>query len=308
MAEPKLSIKQMKESIREAGLPTADLLERGDIDARYAEAVARLAEAEQLKTGEKLAKRARTEPAERDWRAKLFVWRGEVDAEPSIQSKDRELGAPTPSITWQGAWLGTDDGTMPTEAALQASPNTFKLKVSKFDEEKIREGSSWAGEPRRNKNDYLGTAEIMEYITMTSFGTDPHEDDEDWGKPDGLGEMKFDKGSYKLDTGNGLEDVKDVEHRWEVRMPAVAAVGTTPFGRFVSLGVIEGGGTERVKDEHGEYNFRHQPRMTLARRYIADDDPRAAWASPAAVLDAVLGEGPLALDEIPAKLPWKVDS
>ena len=87
-----------------------------------------------------------------------------------------------------------------------------------------------------------------------------------------------------------MKDVKDVEHRWEVRMPAVAAVGTTPFGRFVSLGAIEG----------------HT--MTLARRYIADDDPRAAWSSPAAVLDAVLGEGPLALDEIPAKLPWKVDA
>ena len=41
---------------------------------------------------------------------------------------------------------------------------------------------------------------------------------------------------------------------------------------------------------------------------LADDDPRAAWASPAAVLDALLGEGPLALDEIPAKLPWKVDA
>ena len=66
--------------------------------------------------------------------------------------------------------------------------------------------------------------------------------------------------------------------------------------------------TERVKDEHGEYNFRHQPRMTLARRYIADNDPRVAWASPAAVLDAVLGEGPLALAEIPAKLPWKVEA
>ena len=43
MAEPKLSIKQMKESIREAGLPTADLLERADIDARYADAVSRTA-------------------------------------------------------------------------------------------------------------------------------------------------------------------------------------------------------------------------------------------------------------------------
>ena len=144
----------------------------------------------------------------------------------------------------------------------------------------------------------------MDYIMMTSFGTDPDEDDEDWGKPDGLGEMKFDKGSYKLDNGNGLEDTSDDTHRWEVRTwpkaapgevecathAAVAAVGTTSFGRFVSLGAIEG----------------HT--MTLARRYIADDDPRAAWSSPAAVLDAVLGEGPLALDEIPAKLPWKVDA
>ena len=69
-------------------------------------------------------------------------------------------------------------------------------------------------------------------------------------------------------------------------------MGTAPFGRFVSLGIIDGS-TET---------------MTLARRYIADDDPRAAWGSPAAVLDAVLSEGPLALDEIPAKLPWKVDS
>ena len=46
--------------------------------------------------------------------------------------------------------------------------------------------------------------------------------------------------------------------------------------------------------------------MTLARRYIADDDPRAAWSSPAAVLDACLDDAPLALADIPAKLPWKV--
>ena len=37
-------------------------------------------------------------------------------------------------------------------------------------------------------------------------------------------------------------------------------------------------------------------------------ESRAAWASPAAVLDAVLGEGPLALAEIPAKLPWRVEA
>ena len=72
------------------------------------------------------------------------------------------------------------------------------------------------------------------------------------------------------------------------------------------FGVIERGGTYRVKDEHGQYERAHPPRMTLARRYIADDDPRAAWASPAAVLDACLDDAPLALADIPAKLPWKV--
>mgnify|MGYP003316301546 CR=1 FL=1 len=136
---------------------------------------------------------------------------------------------------------------------------------------------------------------VFEAIDMILGGMD--EEDPEGRKAflqlDGLFEMKF-GGSYKLDNGDGLEDTSDDTHRWEVRTwpkaapgevecathAAVAAVGTTPFGRFVSLGVIDGS------------------TMTLARRYIADDDPRAAWASPAAVLDAVLGEGPLALDEI----------
>ena len=47
--EPKPSIKTMKEIIRSAGLTTADLFDRADIEARYAEAMARLDEAERLK-------------------------------------------------------------------------------------------------------------------------------------------------------------------------------------------------------------------------------------------------------------------
>ena len=47
--EPKPSIKTMKEIIRSAGLATADLYDRADIEARYAEALARLDEAERLK-------------------------------------------------------------------------------------------------------------------------------------------------------------------------------------------------------------------------------------------------------------------
>ena len=51
--------------------------------------------------------------------------------------------------------------------------------------------------------------------------------------------------------------------------------------------------------------------MTLCRRYIDDSDPRIAWTTPDAVLDAVLGGDdfqPFALADVPAKLPWKVDA
>ena len=47
--EQKVSVKTMKEIIRSAGLATADLFDRADIEARYAEALARLDEAERLK-------------------------------------------------------------------------------------------------------------------------------------------------------------------------------------------------------------------------------------------------------------------
>ena len=44
--EQKVSVKTMKETIRSAGLPTADLMEKRDIEARYAEALTRLEERE----------------------------------------------------------------------------------------------------------------------------------------------------------------------------------------------------------------------------------------------------------------------
>ena len=48
-ATPSLSLKTMKQTIKDAGLPTADLFERKDVEERYAQAKARLAEAERLK-------------------------------------------------------------------------------------------------------------------------------------------------------------------------------------------------------------------------------------------------------------------
>ena len=244
----------------------------------------------------KAAKRART--VERDWRSTLFVWRGELEIGGSPDTG--------PQVSWRGAWLGTDDDAMPSDAALKASANTFELTTEPFDHEMISERSKAGLVGTEFEGEECGGSDmVFEAMEMILGGAD--EEDPEGRKAlfqlDGLFEMQF-GGSYKLDNGNGLEDTSDDTHRWEVRTwpstppgevdrathAAVAAVGTTPFGRFVSLGVIEGS------------------TMTLARRYIADDDVRTAWASPAAVLDAVLGEGPLALDEIPAKLPWKVDS
>ena len=245
----------------------------------------------------KAAKRART--VERDWRATLFVWRGELDIGGSPDTG--------PQVSWRGAWLGTDDDAMPTEAELQASANTFELTTLPFDHEQITERSNakYVGTEFEGQEIDGGSDMVFEAMEMILGGAD--EEDPEGRKAflqlDGLFEMQF-GGSYKLDNGNGLEDTSDDTHRWEVRTwpkaapgevecathAAVAAVGTTPFGRFVSLGVIDGS------------------TMTLARRYIEDDDPRAAWASPAAVLDACLDDAPLALADIPAKLPWKVDA
>ena len=46
---PSLSLKTMKQTIKDAGLGTVDLVERKDVEERYAQAKARLAEAERLK-------------------------------------------------------------------------------------------------------------------------------------------------------------------------------------------------------------------------------------------------------------------
>jgi hypothetical protein len=83
-------------------------------------------------------------------------------------------------------------------------------------------------------------------------------------------------GSYKLDNGGGPEDFSDIEQTIRVvEGPAVGgpmgdaewcnvgARGTTEFGEFVSLGTLERG-----------TNL-----LTLARRYISDDDPRCEMSA-----------------------------
>ena len=98
-------------------------------------------------------------------------------------------------------------------------------------------------------------------------------------------------GSYKLDNGGGPEDFSDIEQTIRVvEGPAVGgpmgdaewcnvgARGTTEFGEFVSLGTLERG-----------TNL-----LTLARRYISDDDPRCEMSAAEVVGRATSsGRGPM---------------
>ena len=64
--EQKVSLKTMKEIIRSAGLATADLFDRADIEARYAEALTRLDEAERLKSQPKKRRHIAEESSDDD--------------------------------------------------------------------------------------------------------------------------------------------------------------------------------------------------------------------------------------------------
>jgi hypothetical protein len=77
-----------------------------------------------------------------------------------------------------------------------------------------------------------------------------------------VGSAEFICGSYQLDQGDGLAKFSDVSHVCHLAADGVVgACGNTEFGKFISLGKLV------ARESHGE--------LTLARRYITDNDPRA---------------------------------
>ena len=123
-----------------------------------------------------------------------------------------------------------------------------------------------------------------------------------WGL-EHLGDIKL-TGSYQLDQGDGrghhtyTDDWHDMIVSCRGQYAVVAACGDTQFGRFISLGYVDG------------------QEMMLARRYVADDDVRAAWRTPKDVLNGtdwgILEDGQESFDPeadgvLVAKLPWRVE-
>ena len=162
--------------------------------------------------------------------------------------------------TWEGSWVASADG-LPADADFASSANTFKLECSCPLDNKLQ-----------NSKD----------------------------------EVSF-TGSYKLDNGDGLEDFSDIEHTidaWDgppSHHPAthswavVGAIGSTPFGNFISLGRLD-----RTDGRGGSMVDGDYTRLTLARRYIADDDPRIGMSAKD-VCRRVIGLGE---DEGVINVPW----
>ena len=206
---------------------------------------------------------------DRDWKATLFIWRGRLDVSDARDS-----------VTWGGTWCPTDTDVLPNDGAHLASKNDFELQTRVYrgqDELEILESCI---EPR----DVEDLGELF------------------WGL-EHLGDIRL-TGSYQLDQGDGrghhayTDDWHDMRVSARGQYAVVAACGDTQFGRFVSLGYVDG------QD------------MVLARRYISDDDVRAAWRTPKDVLNGtdwgILEDGQESFDPeadgvLVAKLPWRVE-
>ena len=205
---------------------------------------------------------------ERDWRATLFVWRGVLDVRDGN------------SVTWGGAWEPTDTDALPDDSAYVSSENEFVLRSRNYVEQDAIEILESCIEPK----DMEDLGELF------------------WGL-EHLGDIKL-TGSYQLDQGDGrghhtyTDDWHDMAVSIRGQYAVVAACGDTQFGRFVSLGYVDG------------------QEMMLARRYVADDDVRAAWRTPRDVLHGtdwgILEDGQESFDPeadgvLVAKLPWRVE-
>ena len=206
---------------------------------------------------------------ERDWRATLFVWRGLLAV-----SDERN------SVTWGGGWEPMDSDETPDISACLDSKNEFALQTRVY----------------RGQDELEILESCVEPADMEDLG------ELFWGL-EHLGDIKL-TGSYQLDQGDGrghhayTDDWHDMAVSIRGQYAVVAACGDTQFGRFVSLGYVDG------------------QEMMLARRYVADDDVRAAWRTPKDVLNGtdwgILEDGQESFDpEAPgvlaAKLPWRVE-
>lgn len=174
-----------------------------------------------------------------DWRTTLYWWRGAL----------RWLGAGTMTLQWSGTWVPSTVATAspPTDEDYERnSSNAFVARVN-------------VNPDRAAMCELLATGSAEPQLIAGIAGK--------W------------LGHYMMDNdGSGtFQRYSDVRHDFTIAAlpteagdPATccAAVGSTLFGPFISVGVIE----RRGASDRGL-------RLTLVRRYIDDSDPRASWTT-----------------------------
>jgi hypothetical protein len=207
-----------------------------------------------------------------DWRETLFFWRGELRHEQDSSA-----------IVWSGTWVGSSDLELPSALSFAESPNTFELRG----QVEMTPRLEWAF---REQQAYMLSGLNTSLV-----------------------------GSYLLDG----ETTKDDEHHLRVATLApdeegvpmttiAAAVGDTPFGRFVSIGTVtrEAAVASGAGDSDASEPAKSSARLflTLARRYVDRGDPRSQLASPSRLPLPALLTSPSALAAPWSALPYKLDA
>ena len=256
-----------------------------------------------------------------DKRMKLPGWRkGEAKvSESNLEIVEGSAAFDDPALAALVALAGVDANAPPKRAAAAASSKAKKPRSSAPPEPDWRTPLFfWRGEVSSNGTSWSGTwvasadglpsdadfAASANTFTLSCSENISTMSDGPSGTADAPAATLT--GSYK---GDGQEDISDTEHSICVQEgPAmggpmgdsgwvsVAGRGTNRFGKFLSLGKM-------VRTNDGEHV------LTLARRYLAEKDPRCTMSAQKA-LGRVSGEEEgkdmWACEEPWLALPWKV--
>jgi len=214
-----------------------------------------------------------------DWRETLFVWRGLLSIDEKMSSEDQNA-----DVRWEGSWLPlgrAEAAAVLTDSAFAQSPTKFSQRSFT---QKIHKGmhrsAGLANESSSSSSSVVVGGGAAEYPYLR------------WKWPSASCHYLMDPSSSRKKKYRDIEhdiyvwplgqqeSALDTHFRWAVGtsgprlgaanntcVAAVACIGYNEFGKFISSGFIEQINSSEEADAT-------QLRMTVARRYVEDEDSR----------------------------------
>lgn len=182
----------------------------------------------------------------KNWKETLFIWDGILSFVENDESDEKEAAAAGDKIKWEGTWVGADsvDATK-VETPKRGAFDEFVTSDNKF------EVTGVAAKGEADKAKGVDDAEAIGGEVSTLYKANlidgPGYDLEKEKHKDTVHEVYFSTLRWK---GNLRDQVENI----------VFAVGENEFGKFISVGWLRVGN-----------------RVTMARRYIDEDDERCNW-------------------------------